>query len=213
MAGASATRSTAAPRAPAHGWIPKAAKIVLPIVAMVLVALVIFWSRANLQFIRLQISETEIAPEDIDAVSMENARFAGSDDRNRRFLITAAVATQAIGDENTIDLQRIEANIVLANGSKVVIDADKGVYERDSKQLRLMGAVRLNHDRGYVLNTTSASIDLKEKTASGDAPVSGTGPDGEVNAEGFRVADDGNLIELIGRSRMLFNSADEGTIQ
>ncbi|MGH6932073.1 MAG: LPS export ABC transporter periplasmic protein LptC [Dongiaceae bacterium] len=200
-------------RTPAHGWIPKVAKIMLPIVAIGLVALVYFWSKVNLQFARLQISETEVAPEDIDAISMVHARFAGSDDRNRQFLVTAEIATQAIDDENTISLRSIKADVTLANGAKIVIDADAGVYQRRAKLLSLTGAVNLNHDQGYALHTTSADIDLQKKTASGHAPVTGTGPDVELAAEGFRVADDGRLVELLGRSRVVVITADEKVVR
>ena len=207
-----AATSPVIPRAPAHGWIPKAAKIILPLVAIGVVALVFVWSKVNLEVIRLQISETEVAPEDIDAISMTNARFAGSDERNRRFVVTAEEASQAIGEENSIDLRRIEASIILASGDTVVIDADTGVYRRDEKRLSLAGGVSVSHDRGFVLNTARADIDLRDKTASGDAAVTGAGPDGELWAEGFRVVDDGNLIELIGRSRVLFKPGDDEAV-
>lgn len=207
-----ASTSPPIPRAPAHGWIPKAAKIILPLVAIGVVALVFFWSKVKLEVIRLQISETEVTAEDIDAISMTNARFAGSDDHNRQFVVTAEVASQAIGEENVIDLRWIEANIVLASGAKVVIDADTGVYRRDEKRLSLAGGVSVSHDHGFVLNTARADIDLRDKTASGDAPVTGAGPDGDLRAEGFRVADDGNLIELIGRSRVLFKPGNDEAV-
>jgi lipopolysaccharide export system protein LptC len=200
-------------RAVPHGWIPKAAKIVLPVVALALAVLVFFWSKVNLEVIRLQISETEVTPEDIDAISMLNARFAGRDERNRQFIVTAETATQSIADDDMIDLRNITANIVLANGARVTIDADAGRLRREDKLLSLSGTVNLNHDRGYALRTTSVDIDLDEKTASGTAPVTGSGPDGEVSADGFRIAEDGNVIELVGRSKLRIDGGNEPVVQ
>ncbi len=186
-------------------------KIALPIFVLGLVVLLYFWSRVNLDVIRIQIGDSELAPQEIDSISMANARFAGTDSENRSFVVTARMATQEPGQEDVLQLQQPKADIVLAGGARVTIDADSGTFRRDAKLLDLAGKVTLVHDEGFEVRTTRARIDLDGNSASGDAPVVGHGPDGDIAAEGFRVTDDGANILFSGRSRMTVRTDEEET--
>src|SRR4029453_7354328 len=52
----------------------RAANDLLPILAIAIAALILVWSQANLPIIRLRIADSEIAPREVDAVSMANPR-------------------------------------------------------------------------------------------------------------------------------------------
>src|SRR5204862_3316969 len=67
------------PRRSRHGRLARFARIALPLAALGLVGLIFAWSRINPIIERIHISETEQAPQEIDTVTMENARFAGID--------------------------------------------------------------------------------------------------------------------------------------
>ena len=192
------------PRRSRHGRLARFARIALPLVALGLAGLIFAWSRINPIIERIHISETEQAPEEIDTVTMENARFAGVDAQNRSFNVTAARAVQSADDSNHIDLQQPKADIVLASGAKVAIQSDTGGLQRDTQILDLVGKVTLTQDQGYEFHTTKARIDLNERTAAGDAPVNGRGPQGEIQAEGFEILDGGTRVIFRGRSRALF---------
>ncbi|MGE0120551.1 MAG: LPS export ABC transporter periplasmic protein LptC [Dongiaceae bacterium] len=183
----------------------------LPLLALGVAALVITWSQINPVIQRLQISETEQAPVEIDTITMENARFAGVDAQDRAFNVTAARAIQSAEDSNHITLQQPKADIALVGGAKVAIQSDAGDLQRDTQILDLSGSVTLVHDRGYEFHTTSARVDLGERTATGDAPIEGHGPDGDIRAEGFEIVDGGTGIIFRGRSRAVFQPQPEQT--
>src|SRR5215468_10434694 len=107
-----------------HGRMARFARIALPLAALGLAGLIFAWSRINPIIERIQISDTDQAPEEIDTVTMENARFAGVDAQNRSFSVTAARAVQSADDSNHIDLRRPKADIVLASGAKVAVESD-----------------------------------------------------------------------------------------
>ena len=192
-----------------YGRGARIAKIVLPLLAIGLAALVITWSQINPVSQRLQISETEQAPEEIDAITMENARFAGVDTQDRAFNVTAARAIQSADDSNRIALQQPKADIGLADGAKIAIQSDASGLQRDTQTLDLSGSVTLVHDRGYEFRTTSARVDLDKRTASGNAPIEGHTPDGDIRAEGFEIVDGGASIIFHGRSRAVFRPQPE----
>ncbi len=187
-----------------HGRVARFARIALPLAALGLAGLIFAWSRINPIIERIHISDTEQAPEEIDTVTMENARFAGVDAQNRSFNVTAARAVQSADDSNHIDLRRPKADIVLASGAKVAVESDAGGLQRDTQILDLIGKVTLTQDQGYEFHTTNARVDLNERTAAGDAPVEGRGPQGEIRAEGFEILDGGARVIFRGRSRALF---------
>src|SRR5262245_30590966 len=90
------------PRRSRHGRAARFARIALPIVALALAGLIFAWSRIDPIINKIHIGDTEQAPQEIDAVTMENARFAGVDAQNRSFNITAVRAVQSADDDNHV---------------------------------------------------------------------------------------------------------------
>ncbi len=153
---------------------------------------------------------TEVVPEEIDSVSMTNARFSGRDNRNRNFTVTADEARQRTSDSTIIHLKHPKADLDLTGGRLVAIHADSGIFVRNDQLLNLAGEVTLSDNRGFEFHTDSASIDLGRHTASGDAPVAGRGPSGDITAEGFRVLDDGDRVIFTGKTSLTVTVADNG---
>ena len=76
------------------------------------------------------------------------------------------------------------------------------MLDRDTDIILLNGDVTLFHDNGLSFQTDSATINMKDKTAEGSAPVEGQNGDGELFSEGFRVRDDGDTIVFTGKAYM-----------
>jgi lipopolysaccharide export system protein LptC len=192
-----------------YGRAARIARIALPVVALALAGLIFAWSRINPVIERIHISDTEQAPQEIDAVTMENARFAGVDAQNRSFNITAVRAVQSADDNNHIDMQLPKADITLTSGAKVTVRSDTAGLQRDTQILELAGTVTLAQDQDYEFHTTHARINLAERTAAGDAPVDGRGPQGEIHAQGFDILDGGARVIFRGRARALLQAHQE----
>ena len=197
------------PQRSRHGRLARFARIALPIVALAFAGLIFAWSRINPIIERIHISDTQPAPQEIDAVTMENARFAGVDAQNRSFNITAVRAVQSADDDNHVDLQQPKADIVLTSGAKVTVQSDTAGLQRDTQILELAGKVTLTQDQDYEFHTTRARIDLGERTAAGDAPVDGRGPQGEIHAQGFDILDGGARVVFRGHARAILQPHQE----
>ncbi|MGH6927161.1 MAG: LPS export ABC transporter periplasmic protein LptC [Dongiaceae bacterium] len=193
-----------ATRRGSYGRGARIAKVVLPLLALGLAGLIFAWSQINPIISRIPISETELAPEEIDTVTMENARFVGVDAEGRSYNVTADRAIQSTDDDQHIILQQPRADIVLADGTKIAIRSDTGGLQRDTRTLDLSGSVTLLQDGGYEFRTNKARIDLNGRTAAGDAIVEGHGPTGEIRADGFEITDRGERVVFRGRTRALF---------
>lgn len=192
---------------PGHGYtrFVTVMKVLLPLLAAGLVVLLAVWSQINLGETRVHLDVTELAPDQLDSLKMINARFDGIDDKNRPYSVTAEQVIQSSKDSDLVELEEPKADITLESGAWVAITASSGNYSRKSEILDLLGAVSLYHDRGFEMHTERARLDLAAGTASGDAPVSGQGPAGELQADGFQVSDGGQRIVFGGRARLLIN--------
>jgi lipopolysaccharide export system protein LptC len=93
----------------------------------------------------------------------------------------------------------------------VTVTAEHGLYDREREYLQLNNGVQLFHDRGFQFETPQAKVDLQAGTAQSDTPVTGHGPEGQIDAQGFRVLDKGGRIIFTGRSKLVIReSALEG---
>ena len=178
-------------------------KLLLPTVAIILVVLVFAWPHLSDQDGRFRLAPVEISPEDAENFRMLNARYTGVDRKSRPYAITADSADQRSADARLVKLNTPKADILLANQSWIAITAENGTYDREAQILELAGNVNLFHDSGYEFHTTSAILDLMAGDAIGQERVSGQGPFGQLSADGFRIHNQGERIELVGQSKIV----------
>jgi lipopolysaccharide export system protein LptC len=178
------------------------AKLVLPLVAVALLALVWAWPNLRGGDLRFRLGFSDLVTRETAGPSMINPRYVGTDKNQQPYSITSNVARNSPTDRMKIDLEVPKGDIVLNNGTWLMLSADTGVYARTAKTLDLTGGVTLFHDSGYEIRTDSAYVDLDQGTAAGDQPVHGQGPFGDLRAEGFILLDKGKVIHFTGKSKL-----------
>ncbi|MGD1876485.1 MAG: LPS export ABC transporter periplasmic protein LptC [Kiloniellaceae bacterium] len=178
-------------------------KLLLPALAAGLVLLVIAWPQLMPDVSRSGLDFAKIARDQAKTLNMLNARYSGIDENNQPFTVAADLATQTPDDENVVELQHPMADIRTTQGDLVALSARVGHYDREAETLDLAGTVHLTHDKGFNIITDAATVDLKNGSAAGDNAVSGEGPSGELQSEGFRLRERGQVIVFTGKSRLL----------
>jgi lipopolysaccharide export system protein LptC len=178
-------------------------RVALPLLAAAIVAAIFLWSNLNHP-------GTVPTVDDTGPLEMVNTRYTGVDRHNRTFRITAERAVQPDVAVRHVQLQKPAARIVLDDGTVISISAASGRYEEPEAKLFLNGDVRLVRDNGYDVTTEAAIVDLKTTEAWGDRPVAAVGPNGIIDAAGFRIKDDGKVISLVGPARLRADSAQVG---
>lgn len=177
-------------------------KVVLPALAVGILLLVLVWPSLMPEDTRFRIGLSDLAPEGGGELSMVNPRFQGRDSAGRPYSVVAETATQPSGKAERVELVGPKADITLADGAWVMLGARAGTYYRERDMVTLRGNVSLFHDRGFEVHTDRARLDLAAGEAVSNSPVSGHGPAGQLEAEGFRLYDGGRRIVLLGRSRL-----------
>jgi lipopolysaccharide export system protein LptC len=185
-------------------------KLLLPAVAVALVLLAIAWPQITTDVERVGVDVAEFAGESGVGSTMINARFEGFDEHGRPFTVTADVASQLPGDETHMTLEIPKGDMFMDDGTWIAVSARHGAFDRLAELLELDGDVSVFHDKGFELRTESASVDLSNGTAFGQDPVEGHGPFGTIDAQGFRVKDQGNIVIFTGKTHLtLYNDPTE----
>lgn len=181
------------------GWM----KYLLPAAALILLGLVLFWPVIQQTGERIARQTEDLArTAPLRNFEMANPRYEGRDDEGRPFVLTASSARQAELGADRVRLREPRAQVTLENGNLLTVTAERGVFLQDERLLTLRGDVNVYHDAGYTFKTELAILDMRENTAHGDEPVIATGPKGTLEAQGFRVLDDGKTVLFTGRSRV-----------
>mgnify|MGYP003701286093 CR=1 FL=1 len=178
-------------------------KVLLPTLAVALVLLAGAWPMISEQDQRFVEALTGADRRAAENLAVKNPRYSGLEEDGQPFTITAESMQQESIDAETVDLVRPKADILLSNGAWVAVTAENGMLNRPAQVLELRDDVNLFHDLGYEFRTNQAILDLLAGTATGYLPVTGQGPFGYLEAEGFRVLDRGARVALTGRSKVV----------
>lgn len=183
-------------------------KVALPILIVALVLVIVLWPQfaARQGPLRIQVIDNLVTDRKGDRTTMLNARYDGLDGKGQPYSLTADQAVQTEQARDLIELELPKGDIALDDGTWIALNAEEGLYNRFASLLDLEGRVSLFHDRGFEILTQSAQIDLQTGTARGYRPVTGHGPEGTIDSEGFRLLDWGDVIVFTGNSRLIINA-------
>lgn len=179
------------------------AKRLLPLAAFAALALVVLWPQiAGMEEqVRVAYRKPSITVP-TGAASVVEPRFQGTDERGRPYTLSADTAVQDAGSES-VRLAKPRGDVTLEAGAWVILQAEAGLFHRDTRMLDLTGDVAVFHDSGYEVRTDAAEVDLRAGTAKGDQPVSAQGPAGTLDAVGFSLIDRGDVVVFTGPARMV----------
>jgi len=204
-AGGGAPPRRAALDRPWHGYSRFVAvmKLVLPITAGAVIALLISWPQLHDAPERFRVAAAVLVAGAGGGQQLVNARYAGTDRNNNPYTLTAEALIQNEADGDVVSLRKPEADFTTAGGAWVAVSAPRGSFARKTETMSLDGGVSLFHDAGYEIRTASAAIDFRQSVASGEAPVVGHGPAARLEAAGFRILRDGGRISFTGPARVV----------
>lgn len=168
-----------------HDRVVRLAKFGLPVVVLGLVALLAiapFDQRDDVSFI-LDKKGVDKATE---RMRIEQARYAGEDNKGNKFVITADRAIQQSSDIPVVAIQGMKAELGLAQGPLVIL-ADRGNYDLDTQMVQVTGPVRVAGGDGYRLATSNVQVDMKQRQLSSQGRVSGSMQLGQFEAGQMRA--------------------------
>lgn len=186
-------------------------RLLLPLAALAIVALVIAWPKMedNMAPVRKE----EILPQTVGRNELINPRFESEDSDAQPFTVTAISATQDSNDQTLILLNKPKADIKLNSGHWIAGEADQGEYRQEQKNLTLTGNVRLTQDEGYMMETASLFVDMNTRTVRTSDAVRGSGPAGTLQATGMQGDGVSGVLVFTGPATLVLNRSVKGLSQ
>ncbi len=193
-------------------------KVVLPILALAGLGVTVWWEQVREITVAEPMRSTdllaEFGPTDGSGSAagdeVMNPRFESVDENDNPFELRAEQAVRVEVEDEVMAIESPQADFVTVDGTNVSLVATDGRFDADNDQVMLEGAVELTGDDGTLFLTEAATIDVDAGHAWGDRPITGHGPFGEVEADGFRILDGGRAVVFVGRSRLVLPGAEEG---
>jgi len=175
-------------------------RVVLPIAIGVLAAFLVMapLTRSGDASFLLAKDNVEVAKE---RLKIEQARYRGQDSKGRPFALVAQSAIQKSSAEPIVRLNRLSAEIGLAEGPARIV-ADQGRYNMKTEQVALDGPVTFRSANGYTLDTSDATVDLKSRTMNSQGAVTGSAPQGTFSADHMSANLENRSVSLDGHARL-----------
>ena len=127
--------------------------------------------------------------------------YEGVNKNNDPFIIRAAKAFRVEKDKKEyLSLKNPWYIFKTEKGEEYEISSENGFFDIKKNILEMTENVRLKRSDGFEFTTLSAYIDCKNIMIKGNEKVTGHGPQGRIQADGFYTAEKGNRLFFIGQS-------------
>jgi lipopolysaccharide export system protein LptC len=143
-------------------------------------------------------------------ITMQTPRLTGFTNDARAYEFTANTAAQDITKPDLVDLQQIRAKVEMADKSLVHMWADTGLYNMKTDMLNLESNIHLVSTTGYEARLSKAAVDMGKGTVVSDEPVWVKLLNGDLNAKGLVISDQGEVLRF-NDVTMVLQSGDQDT--
>lgn len=189
-----------------HSRFVEQMKVFLPALAAVFLSLLLLWPWVSDRTSSFPLDILPFDYRNADTSTILNPRFMGSDKSDDPFVVTAKTAINLPDEGDWMVLDTPKAEITQQSGRWISLESQTGYVSREQHLITLEDNVFLYRDDGVEFATEGAVIDLAESRAFGYLPVTGSGPQFTITAEGgFAVENGGALIRFLGKSHLVLS--------
>ena len=175
-------------------------KLLLPMAALALLALIVVWPLTSAREFSFILSKDKVAMAN-DRLRLDNALYRGQTANGQPFVIRAKGAVQHSSAVPIVELKSLDATLRMDSGPAHVA-APSGRYDMDHDVLDIAGPMRVDGSSGYTLDSQGVRVSLIDRTVRADQPVSGRLPIGTFRADRMRGDLEGRTIVLEGRTHL-----------
>lgn len=141
-----------------------------------------------------------------ERMSLQQARYRGTDDKGQPFQLDAGSAVQKSSAEPIVRLNDLAAALRLSDGP-ARLTAPSGRYDMDDQQVNVDGPISLRAPDDYSLDTSDATVDLKARTLQSNGGVTGTVRQGRFRADRLDADLEDRTVTLRGNARLRIDPA------
>jgi len=142
------------------------------------------------------VAGTDGKKDNVKSPEMNNPEYRGTSENGDQYKISGLRAIQQT--DKLILIEKVEGQLLTESGAWRSLTAESAEYQQDAKLVTLKGNVTLVDEQGYSFVTDSATINTATSEVTGNSPVQGVGPMGNLLASGFKIVDSGKRIIFMG---------------
>ena len=195
-----AARALARRRARVHTRLVRVLRWALP--TLILALLCLLGAYVAAEAMRAARSAPREAPTEIRMIS---PHFVGRDDQGRAFDLTARSARREDTDLKRILLAWPVMKLDVESPHPKLLTADAGVFDEDTRLLRLDGHVRADDAAASTVGAPEALVDTRAGTVTGVSGVSGAGPMGRIDAASYTADQKQGVVVMRGGVHAVLN--------
>ncbi|MBI1954007.1 MAG: LPS export ABC transporter periplasmic protein LptC [Proteobacteria bacterium] len=169
-------------------WINKL-KVFLPITSICLTVSLFLWPSFKMIKKDSQTNWEESHPLNN---SVRFPHYSAMDNKGQPYELTADKAVEI--SQDLVQFEQPQLIFYLSDGHSIKLKSSQAFLDKNQNGLELTDSVELIHSKGYKFTTSKVYIDLLEGKATGDFPVSGTGPYGFIKAQAFEIVSNGHKL-------------------
>lgn len=173
----------------------------LPVFSFLLAVLMllwpIMWAEQKEQFSVSLPSAQEMSNAKIN---MEQVRFFAQDKKKQPLTVVAPRVLETNPTEQIITLYKPVAAYKMNSGEEIKAETPYGLVNQNNQTMLLEDQVIATTNTGYKITTKDVVCDNKIGVITGKSPITVTGPDGQIKAQGFRLYNKGDNIDFTGHT-------------
>ena len=181
----------------------------LPVFSFLLASLMLMWAEQKEQFSMAVPSGKEMTGAKIN---MEQVRFFAQDKKKQPLTVVAPRVLETNSEKQIITLYKPVATYKMESGEEIKAETPYGLVDQNNQTMTFEDQVSAVTDTGYKALTKNVVCDNKEGVVLGKSPITVTGPDGKIKAEGFRLSHKGDQVDFLGKTDSTLNTK-EGKIR
>jgi lipopolysaccharide export system protein LptC len=134
-------------------------------------------------------------------IRMIAPHFIGRDDKGRAYNLAARLAVRDDADMQRVILGAPVLMLDADSAHPKTLTADRGLYDEDTRILKLSGHVRVDDATASTVATGDAYVDTRSGLVSGVSPISASGPGGSIRANSYSADQKSGRVVLHGGVR------------
>ena len=188
---------------PRRKGLPVSLSLILLATAIGIGGAIIGWTSFFQKSDNIEISLESVSTQPAGNLEMTGARYSGTTDNGMTFLIRADRAVESASQKGLIRLFGPDGFVSSQKDGRTNLSSDEAVYHADERRLDLYGAVNIFQSRQRL---TLTSEEMTALIGKGElltkTPVTLTGQDIFLTAQGMHATENGEVILFTGKSRI-----------
>ena len=163
------------------------------ILVAALVAAALFWAENMNSTVLSEEAAFPISDADLE---MQGIEYVQTKEGNTEWRLSAQSA-QFLKDKNTAELENVHVTFFPKSGRHLIMTADKGRLNPETKNIQVWGKVTVTSDDGFTFKAPAVRYLSQEKQIVSVHKVVFSGPRIQVTGKGMRASIEGGKLKLL----------------